>query len=164
MALLITAAVLIGCDSGSSAKQSPANVPAASASKASVNDVRQLAEDAYAYGLQQVIFYQTRYNYTQNSETNVYEGVNRWNLVNDGNPIDPSFKAIVTPNATTAYAIGFLDIQAEPAMADAVAQATGGVDDVLELVEADRGARAGGAEAIAALIDQAGDIAHVGVG
>jgi hypothetical protein len=114
MALLIAAAVLIGCDSGSSAKQSPTNVPAPSASKASVNDVRQLAEDAYAYGLQQVIFYQTRYNYTQNSETNVYEGVNRWNLVNDGNPIDPSFKAIVTPNATTAYAIGFLDIQDEP--------------------------------------------------
>jgi hypothetical protein len=79
-----------------------------------VEDYRQLAQDAYVYGLQQVIFYQTRYNYTQNETTEVFEGTNSWNLVNDGDPIDTSFKAIVTPNATTAYAIGFLDLQKEP--------------------------------------------------
>jgi hypothetical protein len=77
-------------------------------------DKEQLAQDAYSYGLQQVIFYGTRFNYTQNVGSNVYEGLNRWNLVNDGNPIDTKFKAIVTPNATTAYAVGFLDIQSEP--------------------------------------------------
>ncbi len=77
-------------------------------------EIEQLAEDAYLYGLQQVIFYQTRFNYTQNEGSNVYAGINRWNIVNDGNPIDTEFKAIVTPNATTAYAVGFLDIQTEP--------------------------------------------------
>jgi len=77
-------------------------------------DIEQLAQDAYLYGLQQVIYYGTRFNYTQNVGSNVYEGVNRWNVVNDGNPIDTKFKAIVTPNATTAYAVGFLDIQSEP--------------------------------------------------
>jgi hypothetical protein len=110
----LTALLLMGCDNGPGAQSSSAQAPAAATSTVSSDEIRQLAEDAYAYGLQQVIFYQTRYNYTQNSETNVYEGVNRWNLVNKGDPIDPSFKAIVTPNATTAYAIGFLDIQNEP--------------------------------------------------
>lgn len=84
----------------------------------STDDVRQIAEDAYAYGLQQVIFYGTRFNYTQNRGSGVFEGVNRWSVVNGGEPIDHTFRSIVTPNATTAYAIGFLDLQAEPVVID----------------------------------------------
>ncbi len=83
-------------------------------SGADPDEQTRIANDAYLYGLQQVIFYETRFNYTQNKGSSVYEGINRWNLVNDGNPIDATFKAIVTPNATTAYAIGFLDLQKEP--------------------------------------------------
>ena len=86
----------------------------AQAGQLKAEDVSQLAEDAYVYSLQQVIFYRTRYNYTQNESTNVFEGTNSWNLINDGNPIDTQFKAIVTPNATTAYAMAFMDTQAEP--------------------------------------------------
>jgi hypothetical protein len=82
--------------------------------KINLKDKEQLAQDSYLYGLQQVIFYGTRFNYTQNEGSDVFEGINRWNIINDGNPIDTKFRAIVTPNATTAYAIGFLDIQAEP--------------------------------------------------
>lgn len=73
-----------------------------------------IAEDAYLYGLQQVIFYETRYNYTQVEDSDVYVGTNRYFLVNEGKPITPDFKAIVTPNATTLYATAFLDLQEEP--------------------------------------------------
>jgi len=102
--LLSSLAILGGCS------EQPAATDASSAG----STTEQLSEEAYVYGLQQAIFYQTRYNYTQNKTTNTFEGINRWNVVNDGNPIDTSFKAIVTPNATTAYAIGFIDMQAEP--------------------------------------------------
>ncbi len=73
-----------------------------------------IAEDAYLYGLQQVIFYETRYNYTQAEDSDVYVGTNRYFLVNEGKPITPDFKAIVTPNATTLYATAFLDLLEEP--------------------------------------------------
>ncbi|KAB1185393.1 MULTISPECIES: DUF1254 domain-containing protein [Haloferax] len=77
-------------------------------------DVESIAEDAYLYGLQQVIFYETRFNYTQNEGSNVYTGVNRWCIINDGQPITADFDAVVTPNATTLYATAFLDLQDEP--------------------------------------------------
>jgi len=66
---------------------------AASARAADVSHdkIQKLAEDAYLYGLQQVIFYETRFNYTQNRGSNVYEGINRWNVMNGGNPIDTTF-------------------------------------------------------------------------
>lgn len=84
----------------------------------SAESTQKLAEDAYLYGLQQVIFYETRFNYTQNEGSAVYEGINRWNVVNDGKPIDASFRSIVTPNATTAYAIGFFDLSTEPVVVE----------------------------------------------
>ncbi|AKB25579.1 hypothetical protein MSMTP_2110 [Methanosarcina sp. MTP4] len=80
----------------------------------STAEVAEIAEEAYLYGLQQVIFYETRYNYTQAEDSNVYVGVNRYCFVNEGKPITPEFKAVVTPNATTLYATAFLDLQEEP--------------------------------------------------
>jgi hypothetical protein len=77
-----------------------------------------LAEDAYRYGLQQVICYGTRYNYTQTQDSSVYAGVNRWDRPNDGRPITADFEEIVTPNATTLYAMAFLDLQAEPVVVE----------------------------------------------
>lgn len=115
LTLLSTAVALMACGNDTSSQLPATNAGATTSSHViTLEDTRQLAEDAYAYGLQQVIFYQTRYNYTQNETTNVYEGINSWYVVNDGNPIDTSFRAIVTPNATTAYTMGFLDIQEQP--------------------------------------------------
>lgn len=73
-----------------------------------------IAENAYLYGLQQAIFYETRYTYTQDQSSNVFAGVNRYFFINEGKPISADFKAIVTPNATTLYATAFLDLQEEP--------------------------------------------------
>ncbi|WP_458190360.1 hypothetical protein [Haladaptatus sp. NG-WS-4] len=60
--------------------------------------LESLAEDAYLYGLQQVVFYVTRFNYTQKRDSNVFEGINRWYRVNDGQLITADFTAVVAPN------------------------------------------------------------------
>ncbi len=76
--------------------------------------VASIAEDAYRYGLQQVIFYETRFNYTQKKDSDVFVGVNRWYRPNGGQPITADFEAVVSPNATTLYSQAFLDLQDEP--------------------------------------------------
>lgn len=72
-----------------------------------------VAERAYLYGLQQAIFYGQRWIYTQNdAETNiVYTGLNRFSWVRK--QITPDYP-VVTPNATTLYGAGFLDLRAGP--------------------------------------------------
>lgn len=76
--------------------------------------VASIAEDAYYYGLQQVIYYVTRFNYTQNEDSDVFVGVNRLYYPNEGRPITADFTAVVSPNATTLYGQGVLDLQDEP--------------------------------------------------
>ena len=72
-----------------------------------------MAEQAYYYGLQQAIFYGQRWMYTQDDRAdNVsYAGINR--LYNVREKITPDFP-VVTPNATTLYGSGFIDLQKEP--------------------------------------------------
>ena len=72
-----------------------------------------VAERAYLYGLQQAIFYGQRWIYTQNdAETNdIYSGLNRFFWVRK--QITPDFP-VVTPNATTLYGSGFLDLRDGP--------------------------------------------------
>ena len=76
--------------------------------------VASIAEEAYRYGLQQVIFYVTRFNYTQKEDSDFFVGVNRLYYPNEGRPITADFTAVVSPNATTLYGQGFLDLQDEP--------------------------------------------------
>ncbi len=70
------------------------------------------AEEAYIYGLQQAVFYETRYVYTQLETSSVYAGLNRLNWSRE--PITPSFSEVVTPNATTLYGAGFFELSDEP--------------------------------------------------
>jgi hypothetical protein len=76
--------------------------------------VASIAEEAYLYGLQQVIYYVTRFNYTQNADSDVFVGINRLYYPNEGRPITADFTAVVTPNATTLYGQSFLDLQDDP--------------------------------------------------
>ena len=77
------------------------------------SQVEQIAETAYLYGLQQVIYSGQRYTYTQDSskDNQSYVGTNRF--FNVRKKITPDFP-VVTPNATTLYGTGFLDMQKEP--------------------------------------------------
>ena len=78
------------------------------------NSVAAIAEAAYRYGLQQSLFYVTRFNYTQKEDSDVFVGINRLYYPNEGRPITADFTAIVTPNNTTLYGMGFLDLQDDP--------------------------------------------------
>jgi hypothetical protein len=75
--------------------------------------IKEIAEEAYLYGLQQVIYVGQRWISTQNDSTdNVsYVGINRMSWVRK--QITPDFP-VVTPNATTLYGTGFLDMRQEP--------------------------------------------------
>ena len=98
--LALVAALLLFAASTASAEVTPANA-------------QQIAEKAYTYGLQQVIYFGQRYTYTQDSskDNQSYVGVNRFYNVRE--KITPDFP-VVTPNATTLYGTGFLDMQKEP--------------------------------------------------
>ena len=72
-----------------------------------------IAERAYLYGLQQAIYYGQRWTYTQNDvkDNAVYAGLNRFAWVRK--QITPDYP-VVTPNATTLYGLGFLDLRKGP--------------------------------------------------
>jgi len=72
-----------------------------------------VAERAYLYGLQQAIYYGQRWTYTQNDTKDniVYSGLNQFSWVRK--QITPDYP-VVTPNATTLYGAGFLDLRAGP--------------------------------------------------
>jgi len=71
----------------------------------------EVAERAYLYGLQQAIYYGQRWIYTQNDKAATYAGLNQLFWVRK--QITPDFP-IVTPNATTLYGTGFLDLRDGP--------------------------------------------------
>lgn len=75
--------------------------------------LEDVGERAYLYGLQQAIYYGQRWTYTQNDvKTNqVYSGLNQLAWVRK--QITPDYP-VVTPNATTLYGAGFLDLREGP--------------------------------------------------
>lgn len=75
--------------------------------------LQDIATQAYIYGLQQAIFYGQRWVYTQNDSPDniVYAGLNQFSWVRK--QITPDYP-VVTPNATTLYGAGFLDLRAGP--------------------------------------------------
>ncbi len=81
--------------------------------KSAAPDLEAVAEQAYVYGLQQAIFYGQRWIYSQNDDESniVYAGLNQFSWVRD--KISPDYP-VVTPNATTLYGAGFLDLRAGP--------------------------------------------------
>ena len=84
---------------------------AASAQAQTEQKPEEIAERAYLYGLQQAIYYGQRWIYTQNDAAPTYSGLNRLFWVRK--QITPDFP-IVTPNATTLYGTGFLDLRDGP--------------------------------------------------
>jgi hypothetical protein len=78
--------------------------------------IDELAKEAYIYGLQQAVFYETRYGVSQLEQSPIYEGTNRLNWFRK--PITAAFKEVVTPNATTLYGGGFLDLSKEPVIVE----------------------------------------------
>lgn len=112
--------MIVGCGDGSGNKADEkagtskvVTPPKMKMTTPSADQIQKIAEDAYLYGLQQVIYFGQRWNSTQNDVKGnaSYSGVNRLSFVR--NKITPDFP-IVTPNATTLYGFSFIDLQKEP--------------------------------------------------
>ncbi|MEY8099679.1 DUF1254 domain-containing protein [Falsihalocynthiibacter sp. S25ZX9] len=88
-------------------------LPAQADQNAEAPKLEEIAEQAYLYGLQQAIYYGQRWTYTQNDAKDniVYAGLNQFSWVRK--QITPDYP-VVTPNATTLYGAGFLDLRAGP--------------------------------------------------
>ncbi|MBM9604139.1 DUF1254 domain-containing protein [Desulfopila inferna] len=88
-------------------------VSAQAVKAASPKEAEAVAEQAYIYGLQQAIYYGQRWTYTQNDAKDniVYAGLNQFSWVRK--QITPDYP-VVTPNATTLYGAGFLDLRTGP--------------------------------------------------
>ncbi len=80
--------------------------------KLSTEEIEVLAEEAYKFGLQQVMFYETRYKFTQLESSSSYVGTNR--LLWFKSPIAGKTQGLVTPNDIGLYGWGFLDLSMEP--------------------------------------------------
>ncbi len=80
--------------------------------KLGVDEIEVLAEEAYIFGLQRVMFYETRYKFTQLERSEFYVGTNR--LFWAENPIAGNTKGPVTPSDIGLYGWGFLDLSMEP--------------------------------------------------
>ncbi len=107
---IMAATAVIGLTVGCQAlDKTPAKVSA----ETSAPTPEAIAERAYLYGLQQAIYYGQRWTYTQNdaATNDVYSGLNRFSWVRK--QITPDFP-VVTPNATTLYGGGFLDLRDGP--------------------------------------------------
>ncbi len=81
-------------------------------SSIALQEATKIAEEAYVYGLQQAVFYETRFTFTQLEAAPVYAGINC--LTFSAKPSGPDDRSVVTPNATTLYGAGFFDLLEEP--------------------------------------------------
>jgi hypothetical protein len=82
----------------------------------SIREIEDLAQEAYVYGLQQAVFYETRFTFTQLEAAPVYAGVNALTFAD--RPSGPDDRSVVTPNATTLYGAGFLDLSNDPVVVE----------------------------------------------
>lgn len=99
--LFLTVMLFAACNSGSLKKQ---NV--------TPEEAKNIAKEAYLWGIHPVAIYHFRYTYAQNEKSTRYAGVNRiqW----DRKPMKALPRIATTPNGTTLYGSAMLDFSKEP--------------------------------------------------
>ena len=76
-------------------------------------EAKQIAKEAYIYGLPMVLNYKTMYMYSVNEKSPEYKGPLN-HLACEARLFTPEDKAVVTPNADTPYCMGWVDIRQDP--------------------------------------------------
>ncbi|MBX3436071.1 MAG: DUF1254 domain-containing protein [Planctomycetaceae bacterium] len=97
-------AVLVGLVCGRAAAQE--NKPLTLA------EAKAIGKEAFLWGMHPVAIYHLRYNTAQNEKSPRFGGVNRMHW--DRKPMHASDRTATTPNATTLYGSGVLDLSKEP--------------------------------------------------
>lgn len=83
------------------------------------DEIRQLTKEAFFWGMQQVGFYELRYQFTQNERNPAFRGVNR--VQHNRQLFTAKQRFATTPNASTLYSGGSFDLSNEPILIDAQA-------------------------------------------
>jgi len=81
--------------------------------KLSPKEAKEIAKEAYIYGLPMVLNYKTMYNYILDKKSPEYKGDFNY-LGCEARVFTPKDKAIVTPNSDTPYCMVWGDMRAEP--------------------------------------------------
>lgn len=85
----------------------------ASESKLNPKEAKEIAKEAYVYGLPMVLNYKTMHNYVVDKKSPEYKGELN-DLACMARVYTPEDKAIVTPNSDTPYCMVWGDMRAEP--------------------------------------------------
>ncbi|MBL9147528.1 MAG: DUF1254 domain-containing protein [Phycisphaerae bacterium] len=111
--LTLASSLLVACANHTSTSSEP-HVPATSAAeRPSSDELRQLAEDAFIYGLPIVTNYGVMYEFCVDKNSGQYKGP--FNTIsNEHRVFTYEDTAIVTPNSDTPYSMLWLDLRAEP--------------------------------------------------
>jgi hypothetical protein len=86
---------------------------AATESKLSPKEAKEIAKEAYIYGLPMVLNYKTMHSYVIDKKSPEYKGEFNY-LASEARVYTPEDKAIVTPNSDTPYSFVWGDMRAEP--------------------------------------------------
>jgi hypothetical protein len=76
------------------------------------DEARDIAKEAFLWGMHPVGIYHLRYNYAQNEQSPRYVGINRVSW--ERTPMKALPRVATTPNATTLYGNTMLDLSKEP--------------------------------------------------
>jgi hypothetical protein len=83
------------------------------------DEIRALTKEAFFWGMQQVGFYELRYQFTQNERNPAFRGINR--VQHNRQLFTAKQRFATTPNASTLYSGGSFDLTREPILVDAAA-------------------------------------------
>ena len=79
-------------------------------------EIKALTKEAFFWGMQQVGFYELRYQFTQNEANPAFRGVNR--VQRNRELFTAKMRFATTPNASTLYSGGSFDLSDEPILVD----------------------------------------------
>jgi len=105
--------MISGCSKEEPTETQKQETPAAVTHELTADEAREIAREAYIYGLPLVLNYKTMYNYAVNDKSPEYKG--DFNVLGcNARVYTPEDKAVVTPNSDTPYCMAWLDLRAEP--------------------------------------------------
>jgi hypothetical protein len=106
LSLLVTVITIVPCFSVLAATSADEKLTTAEA--------KEIAKEAFLWGMHPVAIYHLRYNFAQNELNPRAAGINRLHW--DRTPLKALPRVATTPNATTLYGVGMFDLSEEPAV------------------------------------------------
>jgi hypothetical protein len=111
--LALSIAFVAGCQREAAPAPEPMSASSTTAAPARVDEIRDLAREAYVWGFPLVDNYRVMDAYVLDPKNPEYKGPFN-QIANSARLYTPEDKAIQTPNSDTPYSMAWLDLRAEP--------------------------------------------------